>query len=321
MLNEAVDQLASTPGVAIVGRSRWLETAPVGGPAGQAAYLNGAVVLETSLGPAAVFERLCEIERNLGRVRERRWDARTVDLDLLLYDQFEIATPRLTVPHPRMTFRRFVLEPAAEVAAEMVHATSGWSVGRLLAYLDESSPYVAIAGVPHVMRTRLADAAAEDVGARFLADPASDLRPVGLTDRGALEVERLARRGRLLAQIEWPVDEAWTVSDFWLGESLAWLAAWPDEAGRAAAAEAWRLLRPTVPAPRLLVVLEGPHEETARDLAEHGLGDWDAARRDQWRAALVEETRRSDQGPVLWLSTADEELGRTELLAAIGAMG
>ena len=94
---------------------------PIGGPAGQEPFLNAAALLETSLPPAELLARLQRIELHLGRTRETRWAARTLDLDLLLYDNLVLNTPYLTLPHPRMAFRRFVLEPAAEVAPEMAH--------------------------------------------------------------------------------------------------------------------------------------------------------------------------------------------------------
>ncbi|HEV3024874.1 MAG TPA: 2-amino-4-hydroxy-6-hydroxymethyldihydropteridine diphosphokinase [Pirellulales bacterium] len=316
-LSCAVARLASTAGVTIESQSRWHETAPVGGPAGQAKYLNGALALETLLAPLAVFDRLREIERDLGRRRRQRWGARRVDLDLLLYDQLHLDTPRLTVPHPRMAFRRFVLEPAAEVAADMLHPTSGWSIARLLAHLDESKPYVAITGLPGAGKTRLAGIAARDAGARLLTEPP----PAGVGPAEAMaEIERLSRRARLLTAVEWPAVESWVVSDFWFDESLAWSAAWLDAPGRAAVAEIWQSLRAVVPAPRLLVVLDTPHVATSKTPADHGLADGDSARRDRWRKALVEQIRRSDQGPTCWLPAADAAQAGTELLAALAAM-
>ncbi len=314
-LSRAVAELASSPTTVLLGQSRWFETAPVGGPVGQTAYLNGAVTLETSLDPLGLFERLRQIEGRLGRQRKVRWDARSVDLDLLLYDDLEFDTPALTVPHPRMAFRRFVLQPAAEVAAEMVHPTTGWSVGRLLAHLDESVPYVAIIGISDTDKARLAEEVVREFGARFLADPSVDLAPWAADDVPT-EIERLSRRARLLQRGVWPAGGAWTVSDFWFDQSLAWASTWFDARGQAAVAGAWRALRGEVTAPRLLVVLD----------ARANLGSlggvqqvWDEARYRHWVSALVEQTRRSDQGPVLRLA-ADDPAAGAEVLAAIAAM-
>jgi uracil phosphoribosyltransferase len=90
------------------------ETAPVGGP-DQGDYLNAVVLAETDLPPADVLERLLDIERGMGRERRERWGPRTIDLDILVYGERSVAVPGLTVPHPRMAERRFVLEPLAEV--------------------------------------------------------------------------------------------------------------------------------------------------------------------------------------------------------------
>jgi 2-amino-4-hydroxy-6-hydroxymethyldihydropteridine diphosphokinase len=92
--------------------SLW-ETAPIGGPE-QGDYLNAAVVVRTVLGPVRVMEALLDLERAQGRERRERWMPRTLDLDLLLYGDAVIEIPGLSVPHPRMTERRFVLEPLAE---------------------------------------------------------------------------------------------------------------------------------------------------------------------------------------------------------------
>ena len=90
------------------------ETAPVGG-APQPAYLNAAMLLETNLVPELVLDRLLEIERSFGRVREERWGARTLDLDLLWIEGISVASAQLTVPHPELHRRRFALLPLLDL--------------------------------------------------------------------------------------------------------------------------------------------------------------------------------------------------------------
>lgn len=118
-LRFGLDQLAN-----IVAQSQVFETDPVGGPDGQGAYLNMVAVVETDLDPHAFLRRLHAIESAAGRVRTEHWGPRTLDLDLLFYDEVQIAGGDLVVPHPRITERRFVLEPLSEVAPDK--CPRGW---------------------------------------------------------------------------------------------------------------------------------------------------------------------------------------------------
>jgi 2-amino-4-hydroxy-6-hydroxymethyldihydropteridine diphosphokinase len=131
-LDGAIAALAVTPGVGVRRVSSYHETDPVGGPPGQGRYLNAAAVLETTLDPLGLLHTLEAIEARFGRVRTVRWGERTLDLDLLLFGDRIIQTPELTVPHPRLAERRFVLEPMAEVAPDAVEPRSGRTVSELL---------------------------------------------------------------------------------------------------------------------------------------------------------------------------------------------
>lgn len=112
--------------------SSWHETEPVGGPP-QGPFLNGAALVRTDLEPRPLLRLLKTLERAAGREDAGpRWGPRPLDLDLLLFDDRVLDEPGLTVPHPRMTERRFVLEPAAEVAPELVHPATGRTVRELL---------------------------------------------------------------------------------------------------------------------------------------------------------------------------------------------
>jgi 2-amino-4-hydroxy-6-hydroxymethyldihydropteridine diphosphokinase len=117
-LLRAVDLLAETEGVEVRAVSQLRETEPVG-VVDQPLFLNGAVVLNTSLSPRELLDRLLEIERELGRVRDLRWGPRVVDLDLLVYGDRQIDERGLRVPHPRLHERRFALEPLAELDPEL----------------------------------------------------------------------------------------------------------------------------------------------------------------------------------------------------------
>ena len=124
--------LDALPGV--VGVSELRETEPVG-VVDQPPFLNGAVVLETELSARELLETLLAIERDLGRERRERWGPRTIDLDLLLYGDETIDEPGLTVPHPRLHERRFVLEPLLDLDPELEIPGRG-RVENLLAELD-----------------------------------------------------------------------------------------------------------------------------------------------------------------------------------------
>ncbi len=115
-LDAAVEKLAAVPGVEVLARSRWHETSPLGGPPGQPDYFNGVVEIDTALSPRALLVHLQGIEKELGRVHAEKWGPRVIDCDLVLYGDVLIDEPGLTVPHPRMRDRRFVLEPLAELA-------------------------------------------------------------------------------------------------------------------------------------------------------------------------------------------------------------
>jgi 2-amino-4-hydroxy-6-hydroxymethyldihydropteridine diphosphokinase len=119
-LREALRLLEAEPGVHVVAVSTLRETDPVG-YLDQPRFLNAACAIETTLAPQELLTRLLAVERRLGRERTvPRYGPRTVDLDLLLYENQLIDEPGLTVPHPRLAERRFVLEPLAELDPTLV---------------------------------------------------------------------------------------------------------------------------------------------------------------------------------------------------------
>ena len=134
-LRRAVERLGGLKGVTVVALSSLRETEPVG-VVDQPPFLNGAVAIETDLSPRDLLEALLEIERTLGRVRDRsRWGPRTIDLDLLLYGGEVVEEPGLSVPHPLLGERRFALEPLAELDPNLEIPGVG-EVSTLLAALD-----------------------------------------------------------------------------------------------------------------------------------------------------------------------------------------
>ena len=138
-LQHAVQMINDIDGCAVLSQSDWIETQPVG-PVEQRLFRNGAIVVETDLEPEVLLDHLLRIERANGRdrSREQRWGPRTLDLDILLFGDRVLKTTTLTIPHPRMHERGFVLEPLAEIGAALRHPIRGESVGELWGRLVQS---------------------------------------------------------------------------------------------------------------------------------------------------------------------------------------
>lgn len=119
-IEEAVQSLAVHPDITRVTCSGLYQTQPVGVQAGEA-FLNAAIACQTSMAPEELLTCCQQIEQQAGRVRLIHWGPRTLDLDLIGYDDLILTTPRLTLPHPAAWYRRFVLDPLCEIAPDWVH--------------------------------------------------------------------------------------------------------------------------------------------------------------------------------------------------------
>lgn len=221
------------PGITVVASSRLRATRPIGGPTGQEPIVNGAFLIDTDLPPADMLGVLTAIENTLQRERSERWGPRTVDLDLLLYGDAVLDRAELTVPHPRMATRRFVLEPCVEIAPDLVHPLAGRSVRDLLANISRPHPHIAVVGVPGSGAPEVAATVADALLARFVHAPAT-LPMAGDPDFAARWEAALEGCGAALLEDTWPGDTHGTVTDFWLGTFLA------AADGRLPAAEARR---------------------------------------------------------------------------------
>ena len=115
-LQRAVELLDAREGIRVVRSSRVFETDPVGPP--QPAYLNAVIEVATDLEPRALLDAALAVEAELGRERLERWGPRTLDVDVLTYDEREVHEPDLEIPHPRMHERGFVLVPLGELTQE-----------------------------------------------------------------------------------------------------------------------------------------------------------------------------------------------------------
>jgi len=130
-LRAALEHLARTPETAVVRASSLYDTEPVGA-LDQPHFLNAVAQVETQLTPRQLLWNLMLIERRLGRVRTQRWGPRTLDLDLLLYEDLVIDEDDLQVPHPELTKRSFVLVPLVELEPMLLHPATGETMLALL---------------------------------------------------------------------------------------------------------------------------------------------------------------------------------------------
>jgi 2-amino-4-hydroxy-6-hydroxymethyldihydropteridine diphosphokinase len=135
MLTGALARLDATPGIRVTARSRFYRTPPWG-DTNQDWFLNAAAALDTTLSPADLLAACLQVERQLGRVRERKWGPRSIDIDVLAYGQEAVDDPDLVLPHPFVLQRAFVLKPLADIAPDL--AIGGTSVRDALAQLDQT---------------------------------------------------------------------------------------------------------------------------------------------------------------------------------------
>lgn len=129
--------------------SRIYRTPPVGGPTGQGDFLNAVVRVDHNLSVWQLWNTIQRIESDLGRQRNQRWESRRIDIDLILHESTSLWTPHLKIPHPRMCMRSFVLQPALDIAPDLVDPVSQWSITKLADHLSNilgnpSRPVLAI---------------------------------------------------------------------------------------------------------------------------------------------------------------------------------
>ncbi len=134
ILEAALKTLHKVPGITLTHKSNWYKTKAVGPP--QPDYLNGCIRLHVDIEPFKLLEILLSIENQFGRERKERWAARTLDLDLLLYDDLILNAPTLQIPHPRMIERAFVLVPLVEIAPDYIEPVSRRAIKELVKDVD-----------------------------------------------------------------------------------------------------------------------------------------------------------------------------------------
>ncbi len=132
-IHKAIEAIRTSCGP-IQGLSTLIETEAMG--AADQPFLNGALICSSHRTPESMLDQLLAIERDLGRTRELRWGNRTIDLDIILWKDPEgkfaaVKTPTLSIPHPELVHRLFVLEPAQEIAANWLHASEQQTIAQL----------------------------------------------------------------------------------------------------------------------------------------------------------------------------------------------
>ncbi len=145
-IRSAITALSEIEGITLQKISSLYETAPVGNEA-QDDFLNGVVSIRTHHSPHTLLYTLKQIEINIGREHRIRWGPREIDMDILIYGDLCVETQNLTVPHPEMHLRRFVLVPLAEIAPDLVHPILNVTIQTLLTHLEDDRSVVKAEGL------------------------------------------------------------------------------------------------------------------------------------------------------------------------------
>ncbi len=179
LIAEAARIIAGSPVVEDMRASRLFETPPIGGPDGQESFLNAVAVFETTASARQILEMLQRTENRLGRQRRQRWDARSIDLDVVLHGELVGGSTGLIVPHPRYTARQFVLQPACDVAPHYRDPRFDWTLQRLAQHLNEGVPSLALVGGDVATRNEMCRRLGDEYGIQtFVARPLSAPMPV-----------------------------------------------------------------------------------------------------------------------------------------------
>lgn len=219
-LRQAVQLLKQIPQISTLRVSSWIETPPLGGPAKQGTFLNGATLFQTSLSPYQLFYHIRQIENRLGRRRDQWWGPRTIDLDILLYDRLILSELFLTIPHRWMAIRPFVLRPASLIAGRLTHPILQRSIGAIWDHHITTQPYIAIYNqscqpIPKWLPELAVqmDAVLVSADSTVQHDPMEIDNP-DVTQKSATTIKSLIETLAILRQED---PKRLCISDFWMG--------------------------------------------------------------------------------------------------------
>ncbi|MCJ7691956.1 MAG: 2-amino-4-hydroxy-6-hydroxymethyldihydropteridine diphosphokinase [Sedimentisphaerales bacterium] len=182
-IQESLKMLGEVSEIELTRVSEIIETAPLG-QASQPKYLNGVAEVKTTLSAEELHKKTAEIEKSLGRTREKKWDARTIDLDILLFGEEVINSSELTVPHPQMHLRSFVMRGLSELCPKLIHPIIKESMEELVSRLGGAdfvvdanrAQLLSIAGIIGVGKTTLTEKLSEVLEGKTLLE-AYDTNP------------------------------------------------------------------------------------------------------------------------------------------------
>lgn len=330
LLDVAIQNLSRVAQTTLLAKSRYHETPPIGGPAEQHAFLNGAALVDTALAPTQLLDEVATIEKDLGRQRVIRWGPRAIDLDLLLYDDLVIDSNDLQIPHPRMAWRRFVLVPSAEVAPTMPHPKIGWTVEQLLRHLDTATDYLPIAGLAGAGKNKLAQNAIAQLGGSLVTDPVTlehahsdTTKSYGIELQAEIEFAKQRAEAISTRSARWNERRRLWISDFWVGQSSVTIRALSEGSRREALLRQWQAATQDACPPKITVFLDATPSWCHEQLARRGkpkppaklLPTFEALRKQ-----MIEQTSQPGCGPVLTVDAQRPEHALEELVAAVLAM-
>jgi 2-amino-4-hydroxy-6-hydroxymethyldihydropteridine diphosphokinase len=335
-LHGAVEQLGQTAGVKLLAVSRWHETLPAGGPIGQDRFLNGAALLETTLTPLELLRVFQQVEQAADRRREITWGPRTLDIDLLLYDNQVLDSPELTIPHPRMMFRRFVIEPAAEIAPMLIHPLLGWRLEEIKNHLALARNYIALFAPPGYSTAELAQQIHDSISSQVIHDTLAPTASAVYEGHAASLLATVQRQANLMSRTRWGeaglAKDELLISDFWLGQTSVEAASWLPGHDARRVQSAWQAALSGTICPKLVVCLTvgncNPTEISAQktpllpappDSRPCGI-PLNREQLDQWAAAAFELLAGGSSGPWLMVDLNNPTAALTEVAAAALAM-